>query len=291
MKLGLQTAASCVYAPPPGGAPSPGYARAQHLGDLRLARTQVVPISPRAAAPLRLHHITPTRPEPALGMLPALVVARDADAARTPGTLAPMIGEAAMLSRCLQGDPAAVRALVDELTPVLQARAGRAIFKRYAHRAQRRDLKQDVEELTQEVFAMLFANDAATLRSWDESKGLSLRNFVGMIADREIAKILKSGRRRPWTEERTVEADDERHAGASGGPETPLAAREMVVRVLDKLREELSAQGFRLFELILIDEKTVEEVCTETGLSRDAVYAWRSRLPKLVRRCAEEILP
>ncbi len=196
-----------------------------------------------------------------------------------------------MLTRCLQGDPAAVRALVDELTPVLQARAARAIFNRYAHRAQRRDLKQDVEELTQEVFASLFANDAATLRSWDEARGLSLRNFVGMVADREIANILKSGRRRPWSEVRTVEADDEHHAGTTGGPETPLAAREIVVQVLSKLREGLSAQGYRLFELLLIDERSVEEVCTETGLSRDAVYAWRSRLPKLVRRYAEEILP
>jgi RNA polymerase sigma factor (sigma-70 family) len=201
-----------------------------------------------------------------------------------------VIGGMAMLTRCLQGDPIAVRAVVDDLTPVIQARAARAIVKRYAHRAQRRDLTQEVEELTQEVFASLFANNAATLRSWDPSRGLSLRNFVGLVAEREIANIVKSGRRRPWSEERTVEADDERHAGTTEGPELPLAARELVGQVLEKLKTELSAQGYRLFELLLLDEKTVEEVCSEMGLSRDAVYAWRSRLPKLVRRCAEGLM-
>lgn len=201
-----------------------------------------------------------------------------------------VIRGAPMLSRCLQGDPVAVRALVDELTPVIQARAARAIYRRHAHRSQRRDLEQEVEELTQEVFASLFARDAATLRSWDPSRGLSLRSFVSLVADREISNILQSGRRRPWSEVKTVDNDVEDYAGTTASPETPVAAREIVARLLAKLRIELSPQGYRLFELLLLDERSVEEVCTETGLSRDAVYAWRSRLPKLVRRCAEEIL-
>jgi RNA polymerase sigma-70 factor (ECF subfamily) len=194
-----------------------------------------------------------------------------------------------MLERCLKGDPIAVRALVDDWTPVIQARAARAILRRRAHREQRRGLEQEVEELTQEVFASLFADGARTLRTWDPARGLSLRNFVGLVAEREIANILQSGRRRPWSEDRTVDAAVEDVAGVSPGPEAPVAARQLFVRILARLREELSPQGFKLFEMLLIEERPVEDVCAETGLSRDAVYAWRSRLPKLVRRLANDL--
>jgi RNA polymerase sigma-70 factor (ECF subfamily) len=40
-----------------------------------------------------------------------------------------------------------------------------------------------------------------------------------------------------------------------------------------------------LFELLYVEEHTVEEVCAATRLSPDAVYAWRSRL----RRTAQSL--
>ena len=195
-----------------------------------------------------------------------------------------------MLERCLKGDPIAVRKLVDEWTPVIQARAARAILRRRAHREQRRGLEQEVEELTQEVFASLFADDARALRAWDPARGLSLKNFVGLLAEREIANILQSGRRRPWSEDRTVDASLEDYAGVTPDAEAPVAARELFVRIFARLQQELSPQGLELFQMLLVEERAVEDVCAATGLSRDAVYAWRSRLPKLVRRLASEIL-
>ena len=194
-----------------------------------------------------------------------------------------------MLERCLKGDPIAVRKLVDEWTPVIQARAARAILRRRAHREQRRGLEQEVEELTQEVFASLFADDARALRAWDPARGLSLKNFVGLLAEREIANILQSGRRRPWSEDRTVDASLEDYAGVTPDAEAPVAARELFVRIFARLQQELSPQGLELFQMLLVEERAVEDVCAATGLSRDAVYAWRSRLPKLVRRLASEI--
>jgi DNA-directed RNA polymerase specialized sigma24 family protein len=194
-----------------------------------------------------------------------------------------------MLERCLKGDPVAVRKLVDEWTPVIQARAARAILRRRAHREQRRGLEQEVEELTQEVFASLFADDARALRAWDPARGLSLKNFVGLLAEREIANILQSGRRRPWSEDRTVDASLEDYAGVTPDAEAPVAARELFGRIFARLQQELSPQGLELFQMLLVEERAVEDVCAATGLSRDAVYAWRSRLPKLVRRLASEI--
>src|SRR5687768_1618744 len=71
-------------------------------------------------------------------------------------------------------------------------------------KARGRDLRQEVEDLTQEVFVALFADDARALRLWDPARGASLANFVGLLAEREVASILRSGRRSPWTEDPTA---------------------------------------------------------------------------------------
>ena len=49
------------------------------------------------------------------------------------------------------------------------------------------------------------------------------------------------------------------------------------------MREALSPQGWHLFELLYMQEMEVSEVCAATGLSADAVYAWRSRLRRTAR--------
>ena len=200
----------------------------------------------------------------------------------------PMVYDATMLEACLGGDPKAIRAVVDDLTPVIQSRAARALLRRYAH-GQRRNLPQEVQELTQEVFLALFADDARVLRNWDSRRGLSLRNYVGLVAEREIADVLQSGRRRPWNERRTAEEPTDDEIGTAPGPEAKVAARELFAGVTARLREELSPQGFDLFEMLLVDDRPVEDACAATGMSRDAIYAWRSRLMKIVRRIADSL--
>jgi DNA-directed RNA polymerase specialized sigma24 family protein len=212
--------------------------------------------------------------------------------AAVPSSLQPggraVVYDAPMLEACLRGDREATRALVDELTPVIQSRAARAVLRRRRHGVVR-DLKQEVEELVQEVLLLLFADGGRVLRSWDPNRGLSLRNFVGLVAEREISDILQSGRRRPWNEQRTAEEPTDAQVGASPGPEAEVAARELFTCVIARLREELSPQGFQLFEMLLVDDCAVEDACAATGMSRDAIYAWRSRLPKIARRIAAAI--
>jgi hypothetical protein len=59
--------------------------------------------------------------------------------------------------------------------------------------------------------------------------------------------------------------------------------------LLDRLREELSPLGWRLFDLLFIRELSLPEVKAESGLSDDAVYAWRSRLRRLAQRLLAEM--
>jgi RNA polymerase sigma-70 factor, ECF subfamily len=59
--------------------------------------------------------------------------------------------------------------------------------------------------------------------------------------------------------------------------------------LLDRLREKLSPLGQRLFELLFVQEMSPEETMAATGLSADAVYAWRSRLRRLARKLLAEL--
>lgn len=182
-----------------------------------------------------------------------------------------------LVRRALSGDPAATRRLVVAVLPVVQARVTRVLARR--RNKSGRDVRQEVEDLAQEVFAALFDEDGRALRAWDASRGLSLANFCGLVAEREAASILRSGRRSPWSADPTDTDDLERD----------LARREQLELLVDRVREALSPRGLEMFERLVVREESVEAVCAATKMSPDAVYAWRSRIGKLVRALAREI--
>ncbi len=193
-----------------------------------------------------------------------------------------------LVLRAVTGDRASIRALVDRLTPVVQARVGRALY-RWRGSARGRDLRQELLDLTQEVFAELFARQGRVLRSWDPAKGLSLENFAGLVATRRALSALRSRRQSPFTEEPTA-AEDLDTRDTRPGAEATVASRELFTEILKRLTEELSPQGMQLFTLLFLEQRSVEEVQAEAGLSRDAVYAWRSRLRKRVTAIRDGIL-
>jgi len=194
-----------------------------------------------------------------------------------------------LLSRALARDPQAVRTLVGALTPIIQARVARAIMRLRSTRKQNRSPAEEVRDMTQEVFASLFADDAKALRAWQPSRGMSLVNFVGLIAEHQVASIFRSGRRRPWSEDIVVDNDFDAMDSPASGPEKHVASAQLYGLLLDRMRAELTPRGFELFHMMFIEEKSVEAVCASTGMSADAVYAWRSRLPKLMRKIASAI--
>jgi RNA polymerase sigma factor (sigma-70 family) len=195
-----------------------------------------------------------------------------------------------LLAGALSGAPEIVRRFVDEMTPIVQARVVRGLLRRRGA-ALGRDLRQEVADLTQEVFVSLFDDGGRALRAYRAERGLSLPNYIGLLAERQVASIMRSGRRSPFTEEPTI--DDELHDAFGAGPalDTQLASRELLERLLDRLRASLTPKGLQLFRLLYVEERSVEEICTETAMRPDAVYAWRSRIGKLVRSLAAELEP
>lgn len=193
----------------------------------------------------------------------------------------------AALDRALDGhDEPALGCLVGALTPVVQARVARKLLGHRDRSGRLRDVRQEVDDLSQEVFLALFQDDARILRSWQPGRGLSLENFVGLVAERQAVSILRSGRRTPWREDPTLADDLDRAAGGDDGEsaEEALISRDTLGRLLDRLAEELSPLGRFLFDLLLVEETPVAEAITATGMSADALYAWRSRLKRTARR-------
>lgn len=195
--------------------------------------------------------------------------------------------ERALLEQALSGDAAATRRLVTHLLPVVQARVARVLVRRRGGSG--RDARQEVEDLAQEVFASLFADGGRILRAWDPERGLGLASFAGLIAEREAASVLRSGKRSPWKEAATELDDLEKELEHVDGAEARVATREQLARLVDRLREALSPRGLELFHRLVVEEEAVEAVCASTGMTPDAVYAWKSRIGKVVRKLAAEL--
>lgn len=194
----------------------------------------------------------------------------------------------ALVERALGGQPGAVRTLIDLLTPVIQARVARALVRSSVRRRSDRSARQELEDVTQEVFVSLFDAGGRALRAWDPERGLSLANFVGLLAERQVASILRSGKRSPWTEEPAELG--ELDAASEALPEEPrVESRELLGRLLERMQAELSPRGLELFSRLIVEQQSVEAVVAQTGMKPDAVYAWRSRLKRMAHRLAADL--
>lgn len=195
---------------------------------------------------------------------------------------------ARLMREGLAGDDDALQRLVDLMTPVVHVRVCRALRRRL-HDARGRDLRQDLEDLTQDVFAALFAKQGKALRAWNADRGLSFLSFVGFLAEREVAMRLRTTKRNPWTEDPTATDELSRAIGCVPSHESQVESRDLLARLLEELVQWLTPEGRRYFQLLYVDERTVSEVAEASGTTADALYAWRSRLLKKVRKLREKL--
>jgi RNA polymerase sigma factor (sigma-70 family) len=196
-----------------------------------------------------------------------------------------------LIERALASDPRALRELVALVLPVVRARAVWALRRRANAERRGRDANQEGEDLTQDVLGSLFADKGRILRAWDSKRGLSLKNYVGLVAARQVSSILRTGRRSPWSEEPSPDSELAGMADSVPPIEISLAARELFDRLFERLHEELSVRGMVLFRALVVEEQSVEDVCRTFGMTEDSVYAWRSRLLRRTRELAAEIEP
>lgn len=194
-----------------------------------------------------------------------------------------------LLERALEGEASALDDLVAAITPVVHVRVARALCRR-REAARGRSLRADLEDLTQDVFAALFAHNGKALRAWEPERGLGFLSFVGFLAEREVAMRFRSAKRNPWTEDPTQDV----HLAA--GPDhrrdltRELEARDLLSRVLDDLLAWLTPEGRTYFEWLFVQELPIVEVAARARTTPGALYAWRSRLLKRARMIRDEVL-
>jgi DNA-directed RNA polymerase specialized sigma24 family protein len=190
----------------------------------------------------------------------------------------------ALIRQALDGDARSVRILVDQLSPGVAKRVAATLWQR----TRRRSVAQEVNDFVQDVFLSLFQADGKALRAWDPARGMSLERFVGMLAQHQVISILRSGRTSPWRDEPTETEELDALGETTITPESVASARQDLRLLLDRVREGLSPRGLELFQRIIVDEEAPEALMASTGLTRDAIYQWKSRLLRTMRALAED---
>lgn len=186
------------------------------------------------------------------------------------------------VTRALAGDPAAQGWLVEALTPEIQWQVGKMLRRWRTGTAAGRELRQEIEDMVQEVFLELLEDDGKSLRRWDPER-LPLTAYVGYIARIRTAEVLRS-RRSPWREHPSPDHELDRPA-TDATPEHQALSRGELEKVYLCLLAGFSPDDGHLFDLLFVRQLAAQQVAEVICKSIDAVYKWRSRLYRRARKC------
>jgi DNA-directed RNA polymerase specialized sigma24 family protein len=192
--------------------------------------------------------------------------------------------ERALRDAALTGDEDAMKRLVALLTPVVQMRVGAVLLRMKARKGA--DLREEVKDLTQDVFMHLFEGRGRMLQRWEPARGASLSTFVGLIAHRRAISGLR-GRDAVGGDD-LPDVDTDVPADESP-PELRAASRQELQLLLSRLQRELSPLGLDLFYRLLVHDEPIEALSASTGLTANALYIWRTRLIKLTHKLYAEL--
>jgi RNA polymerase sigma-70 factor (ECF subfamily) len=187
-----------------------------------------------------------------------------------------MSEDEALFRRLQMGDEDALRCLL----PVVHARVARAARRWKLLPAC--DVREQILDWEQGAWARLFAG---ALWRWDRERGLSLRNFVGMVAECFVIDQLRcdTADRIGQVAEHPMQIDGE--VSIQRSPDLHVAARQESARVWATLVDRLGSRGREVLYHSFVCELDATEVQCRTGLSVEAIHQWRSR----IRRLAHDI--
>lgn len=145
----------------------------------------------------------------------------------------------------------------------------------------------EVEDLVHEVWIELFADDARRLRAYDPRRGGSLTSWVRLVADRELATVLrrKSAHKRGAAVVRIPVTDD--LPAPSPDAEAWLIATDLGTRLTAHIHRSLSTAGRRVFYSTLAADRSCSEMAVELGVSVQVVYNWQHRIRRIARTFVE----
>ncbi|MEM1025012.1 MAG: sigma-70 family RNA polymerase sigma factor [Myxococcota bacterium] len=192
------------------------------------------------------------------------------------------------LRGALTGAPHQRHALALTLIPVIHGRVARVLVRKRS-KSKGRGLRQDIEDLTQDVLVRLFEDDSKILRRWNPQRGMSLRSYVGLVAERKVLGILRSRSRSPWTEFPEPGNDESLINARAVSIQGQIESSEFLEVMAERLTERITPLGMRVFKLLFVEQRTVKEVATQMQTTAGALYVWRNRLSRAVAEVRAEL--
>ena len=184
--------------------------------------------------------------------------------------------EADLLARVRDHDEAASRELVERLYPLV-AQVVRANLPR----------RDEPEDLMQEVFLKMFTK-------LEQFRGaVPFEHWVSRIALTTCLDHLRRQHVRPeWRWADLSEEEQFVLESVAAGAEPADADAPQALELLNRLLEQLPAADAWLLRQVELEQKTLTEVCTETGwnggAARVRLFRARHRLQKMFRQLEKE---
>lgn len=191
-----------------------------------------------------------------------------------------------LVRRAIKGNLDAQRRLIERLTPEIQLSVYRMLRRWRTGPAAGRDLRQEVEDMVQEVFLELVEDNFKTLRRWSPKRG-ALCTYVCHIAMIRTAEVLRS-RRSPW-KDNPCATEDLDGTNPDEDPEGEAAWRELLNKVVLCLVSRFSPEDALLFDLLFVKPIPRNKVPKRVGKTRNTVDQWVSRLYKRARECRDQL--
>lgn len=142
----------------------------------------------------------------------------------------------------------------------------------------RHTCRADILDVIQMTLAALVSDDYRLIKAWDPTRA-SFETYSGLIAGQKAFEFLR--------QQKDVNIDDivwsEPEAQTNYAQEERFATKELLQKGVETLIAELSPLGRRLVQLLLIEERTTDEVSAITNMKPGAVEQWRSRLLRRLR--------
>jgi len=192
-----------------------------------------------------------------------------------------------LIASALGGDRNAMRRLVEWLMPVIRSTVRYSLRRRGRERIG----GQDGDDLVQEVWTHLFAEDAAVLRKFDPGRG-NLEAYVTVVArskTRGIRMTAESQRR--GGDARMGNIDDMHGVAGGADPEAHAMSHELARRLKERLVDALPERGKLVFAYIYVDGKKPDEAAKLMKVSTQVIYNWQHKIRTLIRSVRDGMGP
>ena len=191
---------------------------------------------------------------------------------------------AELLAECIRGDRDARSRFVEEYSGIVSYGIS-VIFQQFGRPYRR----EEIEDLSQDVFLALFDNDSRKLRQYQGRNGCSLASWLRVVANRlTIDRLRREGR--------TVSLDDpdsseswkvqKARPDSNPGPEPQVEAAERAAKVRE-LVTRLAPKDQMFVQLFYFQGLPIDEVASTIGITTNAAYVRKMRLHQKLRRLVD----